>query len=76
MSRVVSPEAGTDDAPDTVLRPQTLAEFVGQAQARDNLRVFIDAARGRKEALIMCCSSGRRGSARRRWRKSWRASSA
>jgi Holliday junction DNA helicase RuvB len=51
MSRVVSPEAGTDDAPDTVLRPQTLAEFVGQAQARDNLRVFIDAARGRKEAL-------------------------
>jgi Holliday junction DNA helicase RuvB len=51
MSRVVAPEVRGDDAPDTVLRPQTLAEFVGQAQARDNLKVFIDAARGRKEAL-------------------------
>jgi Holliday junction DNA helicase RuvB len=51
MSRVVSPEARTDDAPDTMLRPQTLSEFVGQAQARENLRVFIDAARGRNEAL-------------------------
>ncbi|HVY20983.1 MAG TPA: Holliday junction branch migration DNA helicase RuvB [Bauldia sp.] len=51
MSRVVAPEVREDDAPDTVLRPQTLAEFVGQAQACANLKVFIDAARGRKEAL-------------------------
>ncbi|MEJ0013682.1 MAG: Holliday junction branch migration DNA helicase RuvB [Bauldia sp.] len=51
MSRVVAPEALSDDARDTVLRPQTLSEFVGQAQARDNLKVFIDAARGRNEAL-------------------------
>ncbi|WP_448581622.1 Holliday junction branch migration DNA helicase RuvB [Thermaurantiacus sp.] len=37
--------------PDSALRPRTLSEFVGQAAARDNLRVFIDAARGRGEAL-------------------------
>ena len=40
-----------DDAPDAALRPQYLSEFVGQAQACANLKVFIEAARGRKEAL-------------------------
>ena len=48
---ILAPDEQPDDAPDTVLRPQFLAEFVGQSQARENLRVFIDAARGRKEAL-------------------------
>ncbi|MGE0846940.1 MAG: Holliday junction branch migration DNA helicase RuvB, partial [Flavobacteriaceae bacterium] len=33
------------------LRPQTLDEFVGQRQARANLKVFIEAARARGEAL-------------------------
>src|SRR5450432_3318428 len=37
--------------PDRSLRPQTLAEFVGQEQSKANLRVFIDAARARGEAL-------------------------
>ncbi len=36
---------------DAALRPQTLDDFVGQAAARENLRVFIGAARGRGEAL-------------------------
>ncbi len=40
-----------DDAPDAALRPQYLSEFVGQAQACANLKVFIEAARGRNEAL-------------------------
>jgi len=51
MSRVVAPEVRTDDAPDSALRPQLLSEFVGQAQACANLKVFIEAARARKEAL-------------------------
>jgi Holliday junction DNA helicase RuvB len=51
LSRVVVPEERPDDAPDASLRPQLLAEFVGQAQACANLKVFIEAARGRKEAL-------------------------
>jgi Holliday junction DNA helicase RuvB len=47
---IVAPEArGEDD--DSTLRPQRLADFVGQAALRANLQVFIDAARGRGEAL-------------------------
>ena len=42
-----------EDAPDLdrALRPQTLEEFVGQAEARANLRVFIDSAKMRGEAM-------------------------
>ena len=36
---------------DAALRPKTLDEFVGQQGARENLRVFIDAARARGDAL-------------------------
>jgi len=36
---------------DAALRPKTLAEFVGQAGAKDNLKVFIDSARSRREAM-------------------------
>src|SRR5471030_2075639 len=50
-SRIVTPERRTDDVPDTALRPQLLSEFVGQAQARANLSIFIEAARARNEAL-------------------------
>ncbi|MEP5516732.1 MAG: Holliday junction branch migration DNA helicase RuvB, partial [Bauldia litoralis] len=51
MSRVVTPDIRDDDAPDASLRPQLLADFVGQPQACANLKVFIDAARSRGEAL-------------------------
>src|ERR1700688_2012910 len=50
-SRIVTPERRVDDVGDTALRPQLLSEFVGQAQARANLSVFIEAARKRNEAL-------------------------
>ena len=36
---------------DAALRPKTLAEFVGQAGAKENLRVFIESARSRREAM-------------------------
>jgi Holliday junction DNA helicase RuvB len=36
---------------DVALRPKTLAEFVGQAAAKDNLSVFIESARSRGEAM-------------------------
>src|SRR5258707_2606996 len=51
MTRLVSGEPAPLEPPDRALRPQTLAEFVGQEQSKANLRVFIDAARGRGEAL-------------------------
>ena len=40
----------SEDA-DAALRPKSLAEFVGQAAAKDNLRVFIESARSRREAM-------------------------
>jgi len=49
--RLVAPNAQGDDASGANLRPRTLAEFIGQRQARGNLEVFIEAARGRSEAL-------------------------
>jgi Holliday junction DNA helicase RuvB len=48
--RLVSPEAAPADAEPT-LRPQRLDEFIGQTQLCHNLRVFIAAARQRREAL-------------------------
>ncbi len=36
---------------ETSIRPQNLSEFVGQAKARENLSVFIEAAKKRNEAL-------------------------
>ena len=49
--RTVSPARAEEDAAEASLRPQTLAEFVGQRASRENLSVFIQAARGRAEAL-------------------------
>jgi holliday junction DNA helicase RuvB len=48
---LLSAEKRDDDSVDAHLRPQKLAEFVGQQQARANLEVFIRAARERGEAL-------------------------
>jgi holliday junction DNA helicase RuvB len=56
--RVVAAEASRDDAGETSFRPLTLDEFVGQAQLRANLRVFIDAARARGEPLDHVLLSG------------------
>ena len=39
------------DDPDAALRPKSLDEFVGQEAARANLRVFIEAAKSRGEAM-------------------------
>ena len=48
---VLVPDFGVGDSAEAGLRPQTLDDFVGQRQVCENLRVFIDAARGRREAL-------------------------
>jgi Holliday junction DNA helicase RuvB len=49
--RLLTPERREDDTAEVSLRPQRLSEFIGQPQARANLSVFIESARGRKEAL-------------------------
>jgi Holliday junction DNA helicase RuvB len=45
-----APEEG-EEAAERALRPQRLADFTGQAEARANLAVFIEAARRRGEAM-------------------------
>ncbi|HWY62006.1 MAG TPA: Holliday junction branch migration DNA helicase RuvB [Rhizomicrobium sp.] len=56
--RLVTPERQEDDTLESSLRPKTLADFVGQQQARENLKVFIDAAKARGEALDHVLFSG------------------
>jgi Holliday junction DNA helicase RuvB len=58
VERVVAPERQDDDDLESSLRPRRLAEFVGQGQARDNLSVFIEAARSRDEPLDHVLFSG------------------
>ncbi len=50
-ARLMDREKQEEDAGELTLRPQRLSEFIGQAQARANLKVFIDAARARGDAL-------------------------
>jgi len=48
--KLTSPEKRDDDL-ESAIRPQTLADFTGQAALRANLKVFIEAAKARGEAL-------------------------
>ncbi|MBX2847852.1 MAG: Holliday junction branch migration DNA helicase RuvB [Acidiferrobacterales bacterium] len=50
---VISPEArlGDDDVIDRSLRPEYLDDFVGQPKLKEQLTIFIQAARSRKESL-------------------------
>jgi Holliday junction DNA helicase RuvB len=50
-NKITSPERTEDDTLESSLRPKLLADFVGQQQARENLSIFIEAARARAEAL-------------------------
>ncbi len=49
--RLVSAARMPGEGADRALRPQGFDEFVGQPQAKANLRVFVDAARARGEAM-------------------------
>ena len=50
--RITNPMPSTDDVKnEALLRPKQIEEFIGQTEIKDNLRVFIQAARGRNEPL-------------------------
>jgi holliday junction DNA helicase RuvB len=49
-ARLIDPEKRGEDA-EASLRPQTLDDFTGQTEARANLKIFIEAAKARGEAL-------------------------
>ncbi len=50
QDRIITGDRRPEDI-DAALRPKTLDDFVGQRAARENLRVFIDAAKARGDAL-------------------------
>src|ERR1700726_708922 len=56
--RLVTPEQVEDDRLEATMRPKRLADFVGQQQARENLSIFIQAAKARAEALDHVLFSG------------------
>ncbi|BAS28317.1 Holliday junction branch migration DNA helicase RuvB [Limnochorda pilosa] len=57
--RLLEAEAGAGEAElDQVLRPRTLAAYVGQKRVKENLAIFIEAARQRGEALDHVLFSG------------------
>jgi len=50
--RMISPRPTSEDISlDTSLRPRSLSEYIGQEKIKENLRIFISAARARGEAL-------------------------
>lgn len=50
-SRIVSPVEGEDDQRESTVRPLSLSEFVGQSAVKENLGIFVAAARKRAEAM-------------------------
>jgi Holliday junction DNA helicase RuvB len=50
-NRILAPEMGSGDDWEAGLRPRLLQEYIGQDKVKHNLKIFIDAARGRDEAL-------------------------
>jgi len=72
--RVVSAASASpnEDAIERALRPKGLAEYVGQSKAREQLEIFIGAARMRREAMDHVLLFGPPAWARRRSRTSSR----
>ena len=49
--RLITGERRDEDTGEATMRPQVLNDFIGQQKVRENLDVFISAARGRSEAM-------------------------
>jgi Holliday junction DNA helicase RuvB len=50
--RLVAPDGKqNEDALDRAIRPRALADYVGQPAVREQMEIFVAAARGRREAL-------------------------
>ena len=55
MSRILDNEImGDEELVERTLRPQYLREYIGQDKVKDQLQIFIEAAKMRDEALDPC----------------------
>ena len=78
--RIVSPETNeTEELIEKSLRPQFLAQYIGQNKVKEELSIYIQAAKNREEALDHVLLYGPPGLERRQWRWSspmkWRSTS-
>ncbi len=51
MERIITSELLDEDITDDNIRPQSLNEYVGQTEVKENIRIFIEAAKMREEPL-------------------------
>ncbi len=51
MERIITSEEIPEDRMDDTIRPQSLNEYVGQSEVKENIRIFIEAAKMREEPL-------------------------
>ena len=51
-------ENGQEERLETSLRPQTLDEYIGQTKVKENMKIYIEAAKKREEALDHCLFYG------------------
>ena len=52
MDRLIAPQAQRqEDIIDRAIRPTSLADYIGQPKVREQMEIFIHAARSRREAL-------------------------
>ena len=59
MDRIVDMKETTEDkTKDENIRPVCLNEFIGQSRLKENLKVFIQSAKNRKNAMDHCLLSG------------------
>ena len=68
--RQLDPEAKPDDRVDNALRPQKLAELIGQDQVKENLGILIAARASAAKHWITFCSMARRVWEKQPWRMS------
>lgn len=51
MERIITGDKTIEEVNEDSIRPQTLNEYVGQSEAKENIRIFIEAAKMRNEPL-------------------------
>ncbi|WP_244833268.1 Holliday junction branch migration DNA helicase RuvB [Clostridium sp. BJN0001] len=51
MERIITPDCISEDSSEFSLRPQRINEYIGQKKVKKRLKIFIEAAKQRKEAL-------------------------
>lgn len=56
--RIVSQNATSSDTAENSLRPKLLDEYIGQEKVKDNLSIFMEAAKARNECLDHCLLYG------------------